>query len=177
MFNQFVKRPVFFCGGGVKNNMKKLVSFWRASFFILNFVHTVISEKMVYTIENNGCVPNKVQVIPECCLLLCAYEQTEGYSQSKGTSAGFPKSGVTCFWTEALGKSQISEYTSENIFFRIGWEGRTWVYFLIFTAKTPWNSNAFFRIWGSNCSMVYIHFIGKIIESESYKRNHVLISI
>lgn len=181
MFNQFVKRPVFFCGGGMKNSMKKLISFWRASFFILNFVHTVISEKMVilinsqYTIENNGCVLNKVQVIPECCLLMCLWAERRMFTVQVNI-CWLPKE-----WGDTLLNRSFRQISDIRIYIREHflsyWMGRTWVYFLIFTTKTPYNSNAFFRIWGSNCSVVYIHFIGKIIESESYKRNHVLISI
>lgn len=107
------------------------------------------------------------------CLLLFAEEQRDVHNLRNICWLPKVRSGVTHFWTEALGKSQISEH-QRTFYFVL--DGKNMDLFLDLFSWNPWNSNAFFGI-GSTCSVVYIHLIGKIIDSESYQRDRVLIHI
>lgn len=150
--------------------MKRHMNFWRAN--PLNFGQSVRNEEMFilinsqYTIENNGCMPNKIQVIFEhlLCLniyyvymnrcLLCSDEQEEVHKPREQDSC-FGNSSICCLpkylgvgWLIVKQKLwEISCTWGTNIreYFLLCWMGRTWIYLLVFSTKTP-GFSCFFNI-------------------------------
>lgn len=200
MFNWFVQGPVFLCGRG-EEHMKRHINFWRAN--PLNFGQSVRNEEMFivinsqYTIENNGCMPNKIQVIFEhlLCLniyyvymnrcLLCSDEQEEVHKPREQDSC-FGNSSI-CWLPKYLGvgwlivyrsfgKSHATEeQTSENTFFCVGWEEHGFICWS-FQLK-PLVLVAFSIYKAAITFAVYVHSNDKMVESQSYKRNNVLTCI